>query len=98
MYVLRTQLPLENPGLPLVCTSVVDFVVSSSQVLAMRTADENDCSIIIANDPDADRLAVAEKQKDSSWRVFNGNEVGSLLGWWALDNYKKKHPNFDGLC
>lgn len=31
--------------------------------LSFKTADENDCSIILANDPDADRLAVAEKLK-----------------------------------
>jgi phosphoglucomutase len=30
--------------------------------LAMETADANDCRLIFANDPDADRLAVAEKQ------------------------------------
>lgn len=64
--------------------------------MAMNTADAHGCSIIIANDPDADRLAIAEKI-GSSWKVFNGNEIGSLLGWWALENYKKKHPNFDGI-
>jgi phosphoglucomutase/phosphopentomutase len=55
----------------------------SALELAMRTAESNQCSIIIANDPDADRLAVAERQPAGGWKVFTGNELGALLGWWA---------------
>lgn len=29
--------------------------------LAFKTADANNCTVILANDPDADRLAAAEK-------------------------------------
>ena len=32
------------------------------QHLAMKTADENSCNVILANDPDSDRMALAEKQ------------------------------------
>lgn len=32
--------------------------------LSIKTAEENGCTIILANDPDADRLAVAEKSAD----------------------------------
>ena len=32
------------------------------QYLAMKTADENSCPVILANDPDSDRMALAEKQ------------------------------------
>lgn len=49
--------------------------------------------MILANDPDADRLAVAEKLEDGSWKVFNGNELGALLGWWILECYKKKQQS-----
>jgi len=42
----------------------------------MRTADATGCKVILANDPDADRLAVAEKNSDDSWKVFTGNELG----------------------
>ncbi|CAD5118485.1 DgyrCDS7184 [Dimorphilus gyrociliatus] len=50
--------------------------------LAMKTADENDCKVILANDPDADRLALAEKQANGEWKCFSGNELGSLYLWW----------------
>jgi phosphoglucomutase len=32
--------------------------------LAIQTADKSDATIILANDPDADRLAIAEKQSE----------------------------------
>jgi len=61
----------------------------------MEKAEEEHCTIILANDPDADRLAVAELDPKGKWKVFNGNELGALLGWWALENYKTraKKPN-----
>lgn len=60
---------------------------------AMKFADETGCQLIIANDPDADRLAVAEKNASSGlWKVFSGNEIGVLLGYWQILQYKKAHP------
>jgi len=60
--------------------------------LAMKTADENGAKLIIANDPDADRLALAEKQPDGNWKIFCGNEIGTILSTWAWEQYKKAHP------
>ena len=55
--------------------------------------------MILATDPDADRLALAEKDPvTGKWKVFNGNEAGALLSWWAFKNYKDAHPDFDGGC
>lgn len=66
----------------------------SSLDLSFKTANSNGSTIILANDPDADRLAVAEKNTSTNeWRVFNGNELGALLGWWCLHSYQSKYPN-----
>ena len=59
--------------------------------LSIKTADENNSTVILANDPDADRLAVAEKLPTGEWKIFNGNELGALFGWWMWFNYKEKN-------
>jgi len=53
--------------------------------LSYATARAADAEFIIANDPDADRLAVAVPDTSSpdGWRRLTGNEVGLLLGWRA---------------
>eukprot|EP00761_Pharyngomonas_kirbyi_P013416 gb/GECH01013445.1/.p1 GENE.gb/GECH01013445.1/~~gb/GECH01013445.1/.p1 ORF type:complete len:596 (+),score=192.16 gb/GECH01013445.1/:1-1788(+) len=63
--------------------------------LAMKTAEAEDSSLILASDPDADRLAVAERQPDGDWRIFNGNEIALLFASWIWENFKKQNPDFD---
>jgi len=56
--------------------------------LAMEAAEAGGSRHVLASDPDADRLAVVEKQDDGSWRAFTGNELGAIFGWWAVSNWK----------
>ncbi len=46
--------------------------------LALALARERDADIVIANDPDADRCAVAVPDR-GNWRMLRGDEVGVLL-------------------
>ena len=61
--------------------------------LAIATAKSNDISIVIANDPDADRLALAEKLVDGSFKIFSGDQLGILLGSWLI-----KHSSGKRCC
>uniref|UniRef100_K3X319 Phosphoglucomutase n=1 Tax=Globisporangium ultimum (strain ATCC 200006 / CBS 805.95 / DAOM BR144) TaxID=431595 RepID=K3X319_GLOUD len=64
--------------------------------LAMEAAEANGARLILANDPDADRLAVAEQDPETkTWKIFTGNEIGVLLGHWELMQYLKAHPDAD---
>ncbi|KAI9676959.1 MAG: Phosphoglucomutase-3 [Caeruleum heppii] len=54
--------------------------------LAKATADRDDISLVIANDPDADRFAVAEKV-NGEWHSFTGNEIGILLASHIISTY-----------
>ena len=56
--------------------------------LAKQEADKSDYKFIIANDPDADRLAVAEKISDGTWYQFKGDEVGVLLGYYMFQKLR----------
>lgn len=53
--------------------------------LAFEAARAVDAELVIANDPDADRLAVAipDAEAEGGWRRLTGNEIGLLLGWRA---------------
>ncbi|HEX7834783.1 MAG TPA: phospho-sugar mutase, partial [Pseudolysinimonas sp.] len=53
--------------------------------LAFATAASSGAELIIANDPDADRVAVGvpDASAEGGWRRLSGNEVGWLLGWQA---------------
>ncbi|MFD1715541.1 phospho-sugar mutase [Amnibacterium flavum] len=48
--------------------------------LAIRTASETGAVLVVANDPDADRLAIAVRHsRTGAWEQLSGNEVGLLL-------------------
>nr|AAX47079.1 phosphoglucomutase 2 [Aedes aegypti] len=65
-----------------------------SLVLSIKLANETGCDVILVNDPDADRLACAEKDPSTGeWRVFSGNELGALLGWWSIRCYREQYPD-----
>jgi phosphomannomutase len=52
-------------------------------VLALGRA--KGAALVFANDPDADRLAVAVKNDEGAYVQLTGNEVGCLLGHYLLD-------------
>jgi phosphomannomutase len=52
--------------------------------LALALCEETRADVLLANDPDADRLAAGARDREGRMRVFSGNELGVLLGHYAL--------------
>ena len=54
--------------------------------LALAQARRSAADLVIANDPDGDRLAVAVPDPDApgGWRTLTGDQVGALLGSYLL--------------
>lgn len=47
--------------------------------LGKQLAEKEQAQLILATDPDADRIGIVERYEDGSTRYFNGNEIGLLL-------------------
>ena len=55
--------------------------------LAIEVAKKHNAEFIIANDPDADRLAVALPDAAGNWKPLHGNVIGCYLGWYLAKQY-----------
>ncbi|QQL51160.1 phospho-sugar mutase [Mucilaginibacter ginkgonis] len=47
--------------------------------LALKKAAEVDADLVLATDPDADRVGIAVKNSDGEFILLNGNQTGSML-------------------
>lgn len=58
--------------------------------LAIALAKTKNAEFIIANDPDADRLAVAISDENGDWKTLHGNTVGCYLAWYLAQKNQGK--------
>lgn len=58
--------------------------------LALELGKEKDADVIMATDPDADRLGVLAKTKDGDYKPLSGNNIGMLLMDYILMRKKEK--------
>ena len=56
--------------------------------IALATAEGID--LVLANDPDADRLAVAVRDRDGGWHRLSGDELGVLLCDWLIGLHRDR--------
>lgn len=53
--------------------------------LALEQAEKSRAELVIATDPDADRVGIVARKNDGSYRFLNGNETGILLMNYMLE-------------
>ena len=59
--------------------------------LAIKKAVETNAELVMATDPDADRLGLAVKNRNGEFILINGNQTGVLLIWYILSQYKERN-------
>ena len=57
--------------------------------MAIRKAQETDADIVMASDPDADRLGIAVKNDKNEWILVNGNQTCLLFVYYIINRYKE---------
>ena len=58
--------------------------------LAIKKAIETDAELVMATDPDADRLGLAVKNRKGEFILLNGNQTGVILIWYILSQFKAR--------
>jgi phosphoglucomutase len=58
--------------------------------LAIKKAVETNAELVMATDPDADRLGLAVKNKKGEFILLNGNQTGVILIWYILSQFKAR--------
>jgi phosphoglucomutase len=58
--------------------------------MAIEKAVETGAELVMASDPDADRLGIACRNKNGDFILLNGNQTCSLLIYYILSQYKEK--------
>ncbi len=58
--------------------------------LAIKKAQETDADLVMATDPDADRVAIAVKNNNNEFVLLNGNQIASLLISYLLSAWQQK--------
>ncbi len=60
-----------------------------AMTLALKKALEIDADLVIATDPDSDRVGMAVKNPKGEWQLLNGNQAASLIIYYLLKAWKK---------
>lgn len=58
---------------------------------ALNLAKEKDADIVLATDPDADRLGVYAKDSTGAYKSFNGNMIASMMSEYILSQLSKSN-------
>lgn len=58
--------------------------------MAKQRGQELGADVIMATDPDADRVGVAVRNSKGDYQLLNGNQIGSLLTYYVLSSKKDK--------
>lgn len=63
---------------------------SAAMEMALQKAEKVDADLVMATDPDADRVGVAVRDLNNNFILLNGNQTASLLTYYLLSKWNEK--------
>ena len=61
----------------------------SALEMALAKAEETGADLVLATDPDADRMGIAVRDNDGKMVLFNGNQTASMMTYYILRRWKE---------
>ena len=62
---------------------------AEAMTMGMNLGTKLNADLVIASDPDADRLAIVCRNKKGEWEILNGNQTCMMFSWYIIANKKK---------
>ncbi len=62
---------------------------AEAMTLGMKLGTRLNADLVIASDPDADRLAIVCRNAKGEWEILNGNQTCMMFCWYIIANKKK---------
>ena len=63
---------------------------SEALTLALKKAQEQNADLVMATDPDADRVGIAVRNNKGELQLLNGNQTAAILTYYFLENLSKQ--------
>lgn len=61
---------------------------SEAMTMGMNLGTKLNADLVIASDPDADRLAIVCRNEKGEWAILNGNQTAMMFYWYQISNKK----------
>lgn len=61
---------------------------SEAMTLGMKLGTKLNADLVVATDPDADRLAIVCRNDKGEWQILNGNQTACMFYWYTIKNKK----------
>jgi len=58
--------------------------------MAINLAEKDDADVVVATDPDCDRMGAAVRASDGKMKLLTGNQIGSLIAWYRTKTLFEK--------
>lgn len=84
---VKEQSPMD-PNFPTVKSPNPEY--AEALRMGIEKAEEVKADLVLATDPDADRMGVAVRDKAAEMVLLTGNQIGSILAEYRLTQYKEK--------